>query len=128
MLLVNKWPSMIKLAPKMNILVKSGSEQIFDTENLDTISEDRDIGNELIGEESKTSKNRYSDPIVMRDFSDNQEDIPIKESNSLKSYKPRSSGDKNEAETNDSGLKVSGASLDKISEEKKDSELATFAR
>jgi len=59
-------------------------------------------------------------------FENDQEDIKIvKEFNSINSDEPKSSSGKNDAETNDSGFKLSGVSQDKISEEKKDSQGTT---
>eukprot|EP00344_Euplotes_crassus_P011162 CAMPEP_0197009114 /NCGR_PEP_ID=MMETSP1380-20130617/48583_1 /TAXON_ID=5936 /ORGANISM="Euplotes crassus, Strain CT5" /LENGTH=87 /DNA_ID=CAMNT_0042430143 /DNA_START=248 /DNA_END=508 /DNA_ORIENTATION=+ len=79
-----------------------------------------------ISEEPKPLKLRYSDPTSVPKFENDQEDIKIvKEFNSINSDEPKSSSGKNDAETNDSGFKLSGVSQDKISEEKKDSQGTT---
>ena len=109
---------MIKVAPKMTLLNRSGSEQLVGIEHLGTFDEDRDIGHELIEDQPKSNKNRYSDPLSITDLSNknshgNKNDFSKTDVSDPKKW----SEDKNEDETNASGQKLSLSSNEKLSQE-----------
>lgn len=101
-------PLMIKVAPKVSLLHRNGSEQIIDTEQLENSWEDKDIGNELIADQESIKEHRYSDQLTLTDLSDTKHISNSKEISHLElNSQPRYSGDKNDIETNTSGQKNS---------------------
>lgn len=106
-------PILIKVEPKMTMINKTNSQQIFDAELLSK-GEDVDIGDELIPEYHSPDGKRVSEPIAISDTSDTKAHMSKSDfSGSEIACKHNNSGEKHEDDTNISGQKHSMSSSGK---------------
>ena len=99
-------PKMVKVAQKVNIMSKSGSEQLFDTEQLSKWEEDIDIGEEFV-ELDPDSLISTEKPIGSLSSEARNSLQKSNRTSSLTKLEKCDSGDKQDEDTNISGVKVS---------------------